>query len=69
VDRPTRIHVRAQDLEGTAVSFDAEDLLARVICHELDHLDGVLFVDHLTGLRRERARRHLRRMREEALVT
>lgn len=69
VDRPTRIHVRAQDLDGSPLEFDAEDLLARVICHELDHLNGVLFVDHLRGLRRDRARRHLRRMREEALVT
>lgn len=69
VDRPTEIQVRAQNLEGEAVEFAAEGLLARVICHEIDHLNGVLFVDHLKGLRRERAKRHLRRMREEeALV-
>lgn len=70
VDRPQRIRVRARDTAGKELDFVAEDLLARVICHELDHLNGVLFVDHLRGLRRERAKRHLKRMREEeALVT
>lgn len=69
VDRPFKIRVRAQDLDGEPFELLAEDLLARVICHELDHLDGVLFVDHLKGLRKERAKRHLRRMRDEALVT
>ncbi|MCP4204913.1 MAG: peptide deformylase [bacterium] len=69
VDRPLEVHVRAQNLEGETIEFDAEDLLARVICHEIDHLNGVLFVDHLTGLRKEKAKRHLRRLREEeALV-
>lgn len=68
VDRPLTIRVRAQDLDGKPFELEAEDLLARVICHELDHLNGVLFVDHLKGLRRERARRHLRRMREEVTV-
>ncbi len=66
VDRPVKIHVHAQNLEGEAFEFVAEDLLARVTCHELDHLNGILFVDHLNGLLRERAQRHLRRMREEA---
>ena len=65
VDRPTTIRVRARNLDGEVVDFIAEDLLARVICHELDHLNGILFVDHLRGLRRERAKRHLRRMRAE----
>ncbi len=68
VDRPTEIRVRAQDLEGAPFELVAEGLLARVICHEVDHLDGVLFVDHLRGLRREKAKRHLRRMREEAIA-
>lgn len=68
VDRPIEIHVEAQRLDGTAFEFDASDFLARVILHEVDHLDGVLFVDHLRGLRKEKAKRHLRRMREEASV-
>ncbi len=66
VDRPVKIRVHAQNLEGKAFELVAEDLLARVTCHELDHLNGILFVDHLNGLRKERAQRHLRRLREEA---
>jgi peptide deformylase len=45
--------------------LQTEGWLARAICHELDHLDGVLFVDHLKGLRRERAKRALRRLIRE----
>ncbi len=65
VTRPMRILVEAQDLDGRALRFEAEDWLARAICHEIDHLDGVLFVDRLRGLRREKAKRALRRLREE----
>ena len=69
VTRPFEIEVEAQDVEGDRFVLEAEDWLARAICHEVDHLDGVLFVDHLRGLRRERARRQLRRLeRREALV-
>ena len=69
VTRPFEVRVEAQDVDGNAFVLEAEDWLARAICHELDHLDGVLFVDHLRGLKRERARRLLRRLeREEALV-
>lgn len=66
VDRPTRIAVEAQDLDGDPFRLTAEDWLARAVCHEMDHLDGVLFVDRLRGLRRERARRKLRKMAETA---
>lgn len=62
VVRPRRIRVEAQDLDGRPFTLDAEDWLARAICHETDHLDGVLFIDHLRGLRRERAQRQLRRL-------
>lgn len=65
VTRPRKIRLRAQDVTGEAFELDAEDLLARAICHEIDHLDGVLFVDHLRGLRKDRARRKLRRLAEE----
>jgi len=64
VDRPTRIRIQARNLDGETFELEAEDLLARALCHELDHLDGVLFVDHLRGLRRERARRKLKKMTE-----
>ena len=49
--------------------LEAEEFLARAVCHEIDHLDGVLFVDHLRGLKKDKARRHLRRLKREAEVT
>lgn len=64
VDRPERIRLRAQDLQGRPFELDADDWLARAVLHELDHLDGVLFVDRLRGLRKERARRALKKMAE-----
>jgi peptide deformylase len=64
VDRPLAVTVRAQDLDGQPFEFAAEGYLARAVCHEIDHLDGILFTDHLRGLRRERARRQLRKLGE-----
>jgi len=64
VERSFRIRVRAQDLEGESFEVEADDWVARAILHEMDHLDGVLFVDHLRGLRKERARRQLRKLVE-----
>jgi peptide deformylase len=68
VDRPTSITLRAQDLTGRSFDLRAEDYFARAICHEVDHLDGILFTDHLRGLRRERARRQLKKLAEEMQV-
>lgn len=62
VRRPDRIRVRAVSVTGEPYEIEAEDFFARAICHEIDHLDGVLFVDHLRGLRKERARRQLKRL-------
>jgi len=60
VTRAQHVSVKALDLDGKPVAYEAEDLEARVIQHEIDHLDGVLFIDHIdTELRRE-ARRILR---------
>ncbi|HEX5759343.1 MAG TPA: peptide deformylase [Thermoanaerobaculia bacterium] len=69
VERPARVRVRAQDLAGAAFEFAAEQWLARAVCHEVDHLEGVLFVDHLRGLKRERARRQLKRLAATREVT
>ena len=63
--RAERIRVLARDLEGESFELEAEGLLARAVQHEVDHLDGVLVVDHLRGLRRERARRYLKRLRAD----
>ncbi len=62
IRRPFQVLVEAQDLEGQTVRLEVSEFEARAVCHEIDHLDGVLFVDHLRGLRRDRARRHLRRL-------
>ena len=64
VTRPDSVVVSARDQQGASFEVQASGLLARAIQHEMDHLDGVLFVDYLRGLRRERARRHLHRLAE-----
>jgi peptide deformylase len=68
VDRPLAIALRAQDLTGKPFQMEAEDYLARAICHEVDHLDGILFTDHLRGLRKERVRRQLKKLAAEQEV-
>ncbi|ADL07788.1 peptide deformylase [Thermosediminibacter oceani] len=45
VPRPQKVRVRAQNPEGEFVEIEGEDLLARALCHEIDHLDGILFID------------------------
>ena len=47
VKRPERVKVKALDMNGNEFTLSAEGLLARAICHENDHLDGILFVDHV----------------------
>ena len=59
VTRAERIRVTAQDREGQPFELDAEGLLAICIQHELDHLDGKLFVDYLSSLKRQRIRKKL----------
>jgi peptide deformylase len=59
VTRAGRIHVRYQDEEGRPSTLDAEGYLARAIQHEVDHLDGILFVDRLSPLKRQFLRRQL----------
>lgn len=68
VERPTHVRIKALDREGNPFELTADDWLARAVCHELDHLDGILFVDHLRGLRRERSRRQLKKLAAEQEV-
>jgi len=65
VERPATVVVMAFDLERRPIELEGGGWLARALCHELDHLDGVLFIDRLRGLRRERMRRQLRRWGEQ----
>ncbi|MDY7101598.1 MAG: peptide deformylase [Actinomycetota bacterium] len=57
--RPKEVHVRAIGIDGEELEIEADELLGRVIQHELDHLDGVLMVDHLDGEDRDEALREL----------
>ena len=54
VERPQRIKARFTNLKGETVEVEAEGLFARVLQHEIDHLNGVLFIDHLSKLKRDR---------------
>ncbi|GAB6845530.1 peptide deformylase [Methylorubrum rhodinum] len=54
VERPDRVRVRYMNLEGESVEQEADGLLATCLQHEIDHLNGVLFIDHLSKLKRDR---------------
>jgi peptide deformylase len=59
--RPARVTVKGLDLEGREQVFTGTELLARAFCHEIDHIDGLLFVDRLTPLKRDLLKRKLRK--------
>ena len=63
VERAMRVIVRAQDREGVATEIDASELLARCLQHEIDHLHGKLFIDHLGLLKRRAALKKWEKMR------
>jgi len=66
VVRPYRVVVRGLDLEGRTVEIEGEDLLARAFCHEIDHLDGILFVEKLSALKRTLIRKKLKKNAADA---
>lgn len=59
VARPERVVVSGQDLDGEAVEITADGLLARCLHHEIDHLNGVLFLDRVSPLKRDMTRRRI----------
>jgi peptide deformylase len=61
VSRAARVRLEARDLDGALVSLEGHDLLARVLQHEIDHLDGVLFIDHLDPMTRDRIKRKIKK--------
>jgi peptide deformylase len=63
VERADRIKLRALDRDGRAFELDADGLLAVCIQHEIDHLNGKLFVDYLSQLKRQRIRKKLEKQR------
>ena len=62
VDRPKRVKIQALDKDGSAFEEEAEGMLAVCIQHELDHLNGKLFVDYLSKLKQDRARDKVRKV-------
>ena len=65
VERPAKVRVRYLDYDGQVVEEEAEGLFAVCIQHEIDHLDGVLFLDHLSRLKRDRAISRVRKAQAE----
>ena len=67
VERAASIHVRMLDRDGKIVEFDADGLLAVCIQHEIDHLDGKVFVDYLSDLKQKRIRKKLEKRRRQTM--
>ena len=65
VIRPLFVTVRAQTVTGETFELRGEDLLARAFCHEIDHLHGVLFIQHLSMLKRDLIRRKIKKMKKQ----
>jgi peptide deformylase len=65
VERPSRIRIRALDAAGEPFELEADELLGRALQHEHDHLDGVLFLDRITPLKRRMAIKRWRKLQDE----
>ena len=66
VKRAAKAVVTAQDIDGEPIQVEGEALLARALQHEIDHLNGVLFIDHLNGLKRQLLRGKLRKLQQQS---
>jgi peptide deformylase len=66
VERPARVKLRYMNYKGETIEEDAEGLFAVCIQHEMDHLEGVLFIDHLSRLKKEKALAKLKKARKLA---
>jgi peptide deformylase len=66
VERPWAVRIEGFDPEGKEVAIDAEELYARALQHEIDHLHGVLFLDHVSPLTRKLALKKWKKLRAEA---
>jgi|SRR5580658_4320711 peptide deformylase len=64
VQRAARVRVRAQDVNGEFFEAEGTELLARAMQHEIDHLDGVLFIDRLSALKRDLVKRRIRKLQK-----
>ena len=59
VERALKVHMRGTDLDGKPIELHAEGLMAICIQHEIDHLNGILFIDHLSRLKQDRIRKKI----------
>ncbi|MEL6709976.1 MAG: peptide deformylase [Pseudomonadota bacterium] len=66
IDRPATCTVRYQDLDGNEHTEDMDGLMATCLQHEMDHLEGIVFIDHLSRLKRNMALKKLKKMRAAA---
>ena len=64
VKRHKRVTVRAHNVKGQVIEVSGEDLMARAMQHEIDHLNGVLFINHLSMLKRDMIKRKIRKMKK-----
>jgi peptide deformylase len=64
VSRANRVTVRAQNEKGDFIELQGEELLARAFQHEIDHLNGVLFINHLSALKRDIIRRKIKKLQK-----
>jgi peptide deformylase len=65
VVRPQFVTIKAQNPKGESFEIRGEDLLARAFCHEIDHLNGVLFLQHLSMLKRDLIRRKIKKLKKQ----
>lgn len=65
VQRAAKVKIRAQDLNGKWFEMDGEELLSRAFQHEIDHLDGMLFIFRMSSLKRDLVLRKIRKMQRE----
>jgi peptide deformylase len=65
VVRPQFVTVKAQNAKGETFEIRGEDLLARAFCHEIDHLNGILFIQHLSMLKRDLIKRKIKKLKKQ----
>jgi peptide deformylase len=65
VMRPQFVTIKAQNAKGESFEIRGENLLARAFCHEIDHLNGILFLQHLSMLKRDLIRRKIKKLRKQ----
>jgi peptide deformylase len=63
--RPRKVIIRGVSLEGKEVQLEGSGLLARAFCHEMDHLNGVVFLEHLSFIKRDMIKRRIRRLAKQ----